>query len=275
MLYNKLLKIRHFFNCKIFNYSTLKRLNEYGVEGRRIAQAFLKTAKGEYTFDENQLFETLNQFRSELYADHRKISFEEIGSSAEMTVAEVARRAASPEIWVRFFYKLSKTNIVNNILEIGTNLGVSGQYFIKGLENKKNTKFITLEGVKGLCEIALSRFDSLSSQDSFEVIHGLYDQTLPEVLKSKIRFDLVFIDGNHQYEATLNYFEMLKDNLADKAMVIFDDIYWSEGMRRAWREICEQKGIVFSINFFKLGLVVFDTKKSDTSSHHHQLFLSA
>ena len=142
------------------------------------------------------------------------------------------------------------------------------------MEDKKNTKFITLEGVKGLCEIASSRFDTLSSQDSFEVIHGLYDKTLPEVVKSKIRFDLVFIDGNHQYEATLNYFEMLKDNLADKAMVIFDDIHWSEGMRRAWREICEQKGIVFSINFFKLGMVVFDKKKSDTSSHHHQLFLS-
>ena len=274
MLTSKLLKAKHFVAGKILKDSNIQGLNQHGVEGKHIAQAFLKTSKGEYTSDEKQLFETLNQFRSELYADHRKISFEEIGSSAEMTIAEVARRAASPEIWVRFFYQLSKTNIVNNVLEIGTNLGVSGQYFIKGLEDKKNTKFITLEGVKGLCEIASSRFDTLSSQDRFEVIHGLYDKTLPEVVKSKTRFDLVFIDGNHQYEATLNYFEMLKDNLADKAMVIFDDIHWSEGMRRAWREICEQKGIVFSINFFKLGMVVFDPKKSDTSSHHHQLFLS-
>ena len=274
MLYNKLLKIKHFINCKIFTYRYLKRLNKHGVEGKLIAQAFLKTSKGEYTSDEKQLFETLNHFKSEFYTNNRKISFEEIGSSAEMTVAEVAHRAASPEIWVKFFYKLSKTKIVNNILEIGTNLGVSGQYFIKGLEDKKNTKFITLEGVKRLCEIALSRFDSLSNHDRFEVIHGLYDKTLPEVVKSNTRFDLVFIDGNHQYEATLNYFEMLKDNLADKAMVIFDDIHWSVGMRRAWREICEQKGIVFSINFFKLGMVVFDPKKSDTSSHHHQLFLS-
>ena len=274
MLTSKLLKAKHFFAGKILKNSNIQGLNQHGVEGKQIAQAFLKTSQGEYTPDEKQLFETLKQFRSELYADHRKISFEEIGSSTEMTVAEIARRAASPEIWVRFFYQLSKTNIVNNVLEIGTNLGVSGQYFIKGLEDKKNTKFITLEGVKGLCEIASSRFDNLSSQDRFEVIHGLYDKTLPAVVKSKTRFDLVFIDGNHQYEATLNYFEMLKENLADKAMVIFDDIHWSEGMRRAWGEICEQKGIVFSINFFKLGMVVFDPKKSDTSSHHHQLFLS-
>ena len=172
MLTSKLLKAKHFFSGKILKNSNIQGLNQHGMEGKHIAQAFLKTSKGEYTPDEKQLFETLKQFRSELYADHRKISFEEIGSSAEMTVAEVARRAASPEIWVQFFYQLSKTNIVNNVLEIGTNLGVSGQYFIKGLEDKKNTKFITLEGVKGLCEIASSRFDNLSSQDRFEVIHG-------------------------------------------------------------------------------------------------------
>lgn len=274
MLYNKILKIKHFLNCKIFFYGDLQILNQQGVEGRLIAQTFLKTSKGKYTSDEKQLFEKLNQFRSELYADNRKISFEEIGSSAEMTIAEVARRAASPEIWVRFFYLLCKTSIVNNILEIGTNLGVSGQYFIKGLENKKNIKFITIEGVKELCEIASTRFDALSSEDRFEVIHGLYDKILPEVVKSKTRFDLVFIDGNHQHEATLNYFEMLKDNLADKAIVIFDDINWSDGMRRAWREISMKKGIVLTINFFKLGMVVFDPKKQDTSSHHHKLFLS-
>lgn len=274
MLVSKLLKAKHFIASKILENSNIHRLNQHGAEGKHIAQAFLKTSKGEYIPDEKQLFETLNQFRSELYADKRKISFDEIGSSAEMTVAKVARRATSPEIWTRFFYQLSKTNIVNNVLEIGTNLGVSGQYFIKGLENKENANFITLEGVKGLCEIASSRFETLSSQDRFMVIHGLYDKTLPELLKSKMRFDLVFIDGNHRYEATLNYFEMLKDNLADKAMVIFDDIHWSEGMRKAWREICVQEGIVFSINFFKLGIIVFDPKQSKSTDDHYQLFLS-
>ena len=274
MFYLKLLKAKHFVLSKVLKSTNIERLNQHGTEGKLIVQAFLKTSKGESTPDEKQFFGTLNQFRLELCADNRKISFKEIGSSAEMMVTEVARRAASPEIWARFFYHLSKTSLVNNVLEIGTNLGVSGQYFIKGLEDKNNTRFITLEGVKGLCEIASARFDKLSSQDRFEVIHGLYDKTLPEVVKSKTLFDLVFIDGNHQYEATLNYFEMLKDNLADKAMVIFDDIHWSEGMRNAWRKICEQKGIVFSINFFKLGIVVYDPKKSVASPHHHQLFLS-
>ena len=85
---------------------------------------------------------------------------------------------------------------------------------------------------------------------------------------------MVFIDGNHRYEATLKYFELLKNNLSNNAIVVFDDIHWSSGMRRAWREICTQKGIVFSINFFKLGLIIFDPKQSKPTEDHHQLFLS-
>ena len=274
MLYNKLLKIKHFFKSKVLKTSNISKLIKYGVEGTIIAQAFLKTLKKENTPDEDQLFKKLNQFRSDLLTDNRKISFEEIGTSAELTVAEVARRAASPEIWTRFFYQLCKPNSIKNILEIGTNLGVSGQYFIKALENKKNTKFVTLEGVKGLCEIASTRFNRLTSQNRFEVVHGLYDKTLPSVLKSRIRFDLVFIDGNHQYEATLKYFELVKNNLTDGALVIFDDIHWSKGMRKAWEEIAVKKDIAFSINFFKLGIIVFDPKQTKPTNDHHQLFLS-
>ena len=274
MLYNKLLKIKHFFKSKVLKTSNISKLIKYGVEGNIIAQAFLKTLKKENTPDEDQLFKKLNQFRSDLLTDNRKISFEEIGTSAELTVAEVARRAASPEIWTRFFYQLCKPNSIKNILEIGTNLGVSGQYFIKALENKKNTKFVTLEGVKGLCEIASTRFNRLTSQNRFEVVHGLYDKTLPSVLKSRIRFDLVFIDGNHQYEATLKYFELVKNNLTDGALVIFDDIHWSKGMRKAWEEIGVKKDIAFSINFFKLGIIVFDPKQTKPTNDHHQLFLS-
>ena len=274
MLYNKLLKTKHFLSCKVYNYRNLQSLNQHGVEGKHIAQAFLKTLNGENTPDENQLFKKLNQFRLDLITDKRKISFEEIGHKSIMTVAEVVDRAASPEIWAQFFYRLSQASRIKNILEIGTNLGISGQYFIKALEGKKNAKFISMEGVKGLCEIASTRFDLISGENHFEVVHGLYDKSLQNIVISNIYFDLIFIDGNHRYEATLKYFELLKNNLSYRAIVIFDDIHWSSGMRRAWREICTQKGVVFSVNFFKLGLIVFDSKQSKPTDDHYQLFLS-
>jgi len=274
MLYHKLLKIIHFIWSKMIQSYTLNKMSRLGGEGTHIVQAFLKTLKLQNTANENQTFEVLQQFRQNLSVNERSISFVEIGSDSEMTVAEVAQRAASPEIWARFFYHLSKAEPTENILEIGTNLGVSGQYFIKALEGKKNGKFITLEGVKGLCEIAENQFGSLVDPSRFEVLHGLYDQTLIDIVNRGMLFNLVFIDGNHQYNATLRYLEMLKNNLADKALVIFDDIHWSNGMRKAWRELCKQKGVVLSVNFFKLGVIVFDSKSTQLTSDHYQLFLS-
>lgn len=274
MLYLKFLKLKHFVKSKVLKNSYIQKLNQFGVEGKQIAQAFSKTLNPDNNPQEKQLFETLHQFRADLYADNRKINFEEIGSNVEMTVAEVAKRAASPEIWTRFFYQLSKSNNINNVLEIGTNLGVSGQYFLKALEGKKNTKLITLEGVKGLCDIAQQRLTLLSAEQEFEVVHGLYDQTLMDIINKDIHFDLIFIDGNHRYDATLKYFELLKNNIADRALVIFDDIHWSVGMREAWQEIIAQKGVVFSVNFFKLGMIVFDSKQSMPTKDHFELFLS-
>ena len=102
-----------------------------------------------------------------------------------------------------------------------------------------------MEGVKGLCEIASTRFDLISDQNHFEVVHGLYDKSLKNIVKSNIYFDLVFIDGNHRYEATLKYFELLKNNLSDKSIVVLDDIHWSSGMRRAWRRYVLKKALYF------------------------------
>ena len=40
MLYNKLLKIKHFFSSKVLQTSNISKLIKYGVEGNLIAQAF-------------------------------------------------------------------------------------------------------------------------------------------------------------------------------------------------------------------------------------------
>ncbi len=276
MIKIKILKFKHFLKSKLLENSSLKKLNQSGLEGSLISQAFLETANCEFNSKKDkQLFEKLNQYKLELYANNNNISFEEIGSAIVMKVNEIAHRASSSEIWKKFFYNLSKKNNVKNILEVGTNLGISGQYFIKALEDKKKTKFITLEGVKELCKIASERFNSISTEERFEIIQGLYDETLPKLIKKNISFDLVFIDGNHRYESTLKYFELIKNNLSDGCLVIFDDINWSRGMSRAWQDICKQQGIVFSINFFKLGMIVFDPKKSKPTNDHYELFLSS
>ncbi len=223
---------------------------------------------------EKKTFCLLNEYRNELIKKHDQVSFDEIGSAQYFSVAEVSKKASSPEIWTVLYYYLSLNKNIVNILEIGTNLGVSGQYFIAALEGKINSKFITIEGVKRLCEIAVTRFSKISKQVGFEVKHGLYDDVLEEVCLSDTQFDLVFIDGNHNYEATIKYFEILKNNYSKDAILIFDDIHWSPEMTKAWKEIIVDPRVFLSVDLFKLGIVIVGANASSNINKHHQLFLS-
>jgi hypothetical protein len=68
---------------------------------------------------------------------------------------------------------------------------------------------------------------------------------------------LIYFDGNHTYEATLRYFnEALKKKNAD-SVFIFDDIYWSEGMQKAWLEIKGNASVKVSIDTWHFGMVFF------------------
>ena len=70
-------------------------------------------------------------------------------------------------------------------------------------------------------------------------------------------FDLIFIDGNHQKKATLNYFEKLLSSMHNDSVMIFDDIHWSKEMEEAWEEIKLHPEVSVTIDIFHWGLVFF------------------
>ncbi|UZH54849.1 class I SAM-dependent methyltransferase [Salinimicrobium tongyeongense] len=70
-------------------------------------------------------------------------------------------------------------------------------------------------------------------------------------------YDLIYIDGNHQKEATLSYFKKLLPTVHNDSVMIFDDIHWSKGMEEAWEEIKAHPKVKVSIDTFQWGLVFF------------------
>ena len=58
-------------------------------------------------------------------------------------------------------------------------------------------------------------------------INAQFDDALPKLLNDFPRLDVVYIDGNHTYEATLRYFNLLLPKCTANTVLIFDDIYWS------------------------------------------------
>lgn len=88
-------------------------------------------------------------------------------------------------------------------------------------------------------------------------IEGNFDSVLPNLLPTLAPLDLVFIDGNHSYEATIRYFEMLLSKVHNESIFIFDDIYWSEGMKKAWNEIQNHPSVQCTVDIFRWGIVFF------------------
>ena len=82
----------------------------------------------------------------------------------------------------------------------------------------------------------------------------------PFLQNDKACYDLVYFDGNHQKEATLEYFNSLIDNTNDDSIFIFDDIHWSKEMEEAWEIIKTHPKVTITIDTFFWGFVFFRTE---------------
>jgi len=93
----------------------------------------------------------------------------------------------------------------------------------------------TLEASPYRLRLAKANHERLALQ--LDYVQGLFSDTLDETLERLPPVDLAFVDGHHQYEPTLRYFEQIAAKAAPGCIFVFDDIRWSDGMRRAWREL--------------------------------------
>ena len=93
--------------------------------------------------------------------------------------------------------------------------------------------------------------------NNVQMIRGNFDKTLEPLLKGIEKLDFVFVDGNHRYQPTINYFHLLKPKMQEQSILIFDDIHWSKEMEAAWDEIKKDPSISLTIDLFFIGIVFF------------------
>jgi len=268
----KINKIIFIINClfQIQKHSPKERLNNFS----KLLQAYWKVKNNNLSNQEKYIFSELENYRRELLISNIKINYEFFGTSDTRKVSDIVKRASSNEKWSKFYYLISQNISANNILEIGTNVGISGQYFLQSLiDNNEagNRYFLTFEGEKDLCKIADERFEKIAQNKlDYEIIEGLFDNTLKKTLdKKQKKFDLVFIDGNHNFEATLNYFKIVKNYTNENSVFIFDDINWSKDMMRAWNLLKRNRSI--AVDMHKIGILIFSDKI--TKSQMEKLYL--
>jgi len=174
-----------------------------------------------------------------------------IKSKSKKSIKDVYYASSSYPRKGKILYKLVQYFKPKSTLELGTNLGVGTAYLASG--NSAN-KLTTVEGDAFLGALSQTHFNSLGL-DSIQVNIADFDSYLYDKKKAH-NFDFVFIDGNHDYTPTVQYFNDLYDATKENQVIVFDDIYWSKGMTKAWEEVQSKLVSGYCIDLFQMGILI-------------------
>jgi len=93
------------------------------------------------------------------------------------------------------------------------------------------------------------------------VVADRFQDVLDKVLNESRPVDFAFIDGYHDENATMRYFDQHIPFLANQGVVlVFDDISWSPGMKKAWKKIKVDERVKTSVELRKVGIYLMKTK---------------
>jgi len=215
---------------------------------------------GYYAFDE------LNKIRKQLANNQQSIEVVDLGAgSKKMTsirkIADIAKYSVAQKKYSELLFRLTNYFKPETVLELGTSLGLSALYMAQA---SPKTAIISVEGCPNTHGFAQKLITS-SGIKNIEAVNQSFDDAFATTLQHK-KFDLVYIDGNHKYEATLKYFNELLKSTNENSVLIFDDIYWTPDMTKAWEEIKANPAVTLSIDLYKVGLVFF--RKENKQKEH-------
>lgn len=125
----------------------------------------------------------------------------------------------------------------NIVVEFGTAFGVSGMYFLAGIESNHKGKLLTFEPNDIWRGLAIRNLSQIS--DRFESIAGTFEDNIDDVLPRQQSIDLAFIDAIHTKEFVVPQLERVISQSSDHAVIILDDINFSDSMVECWEEVSQ------------------------------------
>jgi len=189
----------------------------------------------------------------ELLANKEKIQVVDKGAGSTKMgtvrrISKIAKYAVLNEFDAAFLSSLMYFLTPKNVLELGTSLGVST--LCMGL-SAPTSEIHSVDACPQTHSVAANTLQTFAV-DNVE----LHTMCFTDFLKSnKKNWDFVLLDGDHRYHQTLELLDLIKPQLTPDAVILMDDIHWSPGMTKAWREIIKSNKFL-SIDLFYYGLLI-------------------
>lgn len=246
-----------FFQIKSYLNHWLDAVDEHSIHSPYFFDFYNKVFKKDSP--ENQEFNAYEELRRKLLVNPLEVTMDDLGArsphfkNTNRTLSQIAATSLSPASYCRLYNRIIHYINATQILELGTSMGITTLY----LAQKDNTRVTTFEGNSSMVNVALTHFEYFDKKN-IELIEGNMDSRLSEFLLQPRKIHFVLMDANHRYEPTIRYFNLLSRRMDDKGVIVLDDIYYSEEMQRAWKELCNHQLVYGSVDLFRCGLLFFD-----------------
>jgi predicted O-methyltransferase YrrM len=204
-------------------------------------------------------YAVLKKYRNSFLKNNNTIEVMDFGAGSKVfksnkrEISKIAKTAGISPKRAELLFRIVNYFQPKNILEIGTSLGLATSALSLG--NLK-AKITTLEGCPETAKVAQEQF-SLFGLTNIKSVVSEFNSYLSDFRFSTFYFQLIYFDGNHQKQATLDYFELLLPTITNETVWIFDDIHWSSEMEEAWEIIKKHPKVTVTIDTFQWGLVFF------------------
>ncbi len=236
----------------------LRSNNQHGIHSPFVYDLVTKCIYDKKNYKD---YSIIAKYHSVLKTNKSAISVKDFGAGSKVLtsnsrkISDISKNAGITKRRAQLLYRIVKYFQPSSILELGTSLGMSTYALSLG---NPNANIITIEGCPETASIAKEQFKS-NKLNNINLIINEFDKEINN-LKSQ-KFDLIYIDGNHQKEATINYFNTLLNTVNNDSVFILDDIHWSKGMTEAWNIIKQNPKVKLTIDTFFWGIVFFRTEQ--------------
>ena len=206
-------------------------------------------------------YKILKKYRYALLQNKNFIEVTDFGAGSKVfksnirKISKIAQTAGISKKRAELLFRIVRYFKPENILEIGTSLGLATSAL--SLANQKS-KITALEGCPNTakqCQIQFQKFNF----NNVEFINTEFSTFFKNLQPTT--YNLIYFDGNHSKKATLEYFELLLPTITNDSVWIFDDIHWSVEMEETWETVKKHPKVKVTIDTFQWGIVFFRSEQ--------------
>jgi predicted O-methyltransferase YrrM len=208
-------------------------------------------------------YSIIKKYRNSLLENKKFIEVTDFGAGSRVfksnkrQISKIANTAGISPKRAELLFRITNYFQPESVLEIGTSLGLATSALSLGNESAKIT---TLEGCPKTQEIAKFQLENSKFQN-IKFVTTKFEEYLSIYNLQPTTYNLIYFDGNHSKKATLEYFELLLQTIANETVWIFDDIHWSKEMEEAWEIIKNHPKVTVTIDTFQWGIVFFRSEQ--------------